>query len=567
MSRNVRRKFPPSTPVKVTTKRRRRVSDTSSSSFDLSDEDGYSAVEDISDSSDDDEEDVAAAEEENIVEENNAPTPIAPRPRLTVEDDDDGDDDDDEGPDVDEDDAGSEAGSWAGIMSDVDENDVSDFFQDANAFGSDIPVERHVHFDVPSSDSDSTDTEDDHADLFPDIFVSQNALDPAFRREIENDPNESEDSGSFWDYSYTHADQPDSDAEEVVRQLSDDDTPTATPMASQTATAASTPLPTFEEPQELDGYETDGDTTEEDIPEPPVRRKTRRPSNPLSDDSDSDTDSPVKSQRGQPRVGRFNLDRSDRKPIAVLNPLTRKMMIFTPHRRRQLDLSPEQFHFPWPMEMEDQSSPIMSNSANMMLSAMFSSNTFGDFINTQAMGPAEAFFPFPSEPNTADESSSASLHDDDDDAEEKLDINDFIMWDDGQSSGDEGEGEWDPQSTPARPSTAGSEIEVLSHLNSETVGAFRRNQINQQLILSNQATQDSLAFSGPYNYTALKGLKSDRFDTAAVPLTPMRRHKRHMSDATRSPLDSVSAKRKASGDASSSHKRHRSISDVNLLRI
>ncbi|KAH7127461.1 hypothetical protein EDB81DRAFT_142711 [Dactylonectria macrodidyma] len=567
MSRNVRRKFPPSTPVKATTKRRRRVSDTSSSSFDLSDEDGYSAVEDISDSSDDDEEDVAAAEEENIVEENNVPTPIAPRPRLIVEDadDDDDDDDDDDGHDVDEDE--DEVGSWAGIMSDVDENEVSDFFQDANAFNSDIPVERHVHFDVPSSDSDSTDTEDDHADLFPDIFVSQNALDPAFRREIENDPNESEDSGSFWDYSYTHADQPDSDAEEVIRQLSDDDTPTATPMASQPATAASTPLPTFEEPQELDGYETDGDTTEEDIPEPPVRRKTRRPSNPMSDDSDSDTDSPVKSQRGQPRVGRFNLDRSDRKPIAVLNPLTRKMMIFTPHRRRQLDLSPEQFHFPWPMEMEDQSSPIMSNSANMMLSAMFSSNTFGDFINTQAMGPAEAFFPFPSEANTADESSSASLNDDDDDAEEKLDINDFIMWDDGQSSGDEGENEWDPTSTPARPSTAGSEIEVLSHLNSETVGAFRRNQINQQLILSNQATQDSLAFSGPYNYTALKGLKSDRFDTAAVPLTPMRRHKRHMSDATRSPLESVSAKRKASGDASSNHKRHRSISDVNLLRI
>lgn len=287
----------------------------------------------------------------------------------------------------------------------------------------------------------------------------------------------------------------------------------------------------------------------------------------MSDTSDSDTDSPVKSQRGQPRVGRFNLDRSDRKPIAVLNPLTRKMMIFTPHRRRQLDLSPEQFHFPWPMEMEEQSSPILSNSANMMLSAMFSSNTFGDFINTQAMGPAEAFFPFQSEANTADESSSASLHEDEDDAEKGLDINDFIMWDDGHSSGDEGEGEWNPASTPARPSTAGSEVEVLSHLNSETVGAFRRNQINQQLILSNQATQDSLAFSGPYNYTALKGLKSDRFDTAAVPLTPMRRHKRHLSDAARSPLDSVSAKRKASGDTNNNHKRHRSISDVNFLRI
>lgn len=287
----------------------------------------------------------------------------------------------------------------------------------------------------------------------------------------------------------------------------------------------------------------------------------------MSEISDSDAESPVKGQRGQPRVGRYNLDRSDKKPIAVLNPLTRKMMIFTPNRRRQLDLSPEQFNLPW--AIEEQSSPILSNSANMMLSAMFSSNTFGDFVNTQAMGPAEAFFPFQSEANTADESSSApSMHGDDDDGEKQLDISDFITWDDGDSSGEEGEGDnWEPSSTPVRPSTACSEREVLSHLNSETVGAFRRNQINQQLILSNQATQDSLAFSGPYNYTALKGLKSDRFDTAAVPLTPIRRHKKHLSELARSPLESVSAKRKASGDVSSNHKRQRSISDVNFLRI
>ncbi|KAI5458763.1 hypothetical protein BGZ63DRAFT_362515 [Mariannaea sp. PMI_226] len=581
MSRNVRRKFA-STPVKVT-KRRRRVSETSESSLDLSDEGGYSAVEEISDSSDDDEDDVAAAEEENILEEAEVPTPTAPRPRLLfdtkeIDDDDDDDDDDDENDDddddgaeadEDEDEGEGENGSWAGIISEVDEDNVSDFLQEAMAFGSDTPVERHVHFDVPSSDSDSTDTEDDHGDLFPDIFVSQTALDPSFRREIENDPDESSGSGSFWDYTYNHDDQPDSDAEELIRQLSDDDTPTATPMASQPNTVASTPVPAFEEPQELDGYETDGDTTEEDIPEPPIRRKSRRPSNPMSEISDSEADSPVKSQRGQPRLGRFNLDRSDRKPIAVLNPHTRKMMIFTPHRRRQIDLSPEQFNIPWPLE--DQTSPILSNSANMMLSAMFSSNTFGDFINTQAMGPAEAFFPFPSEPGTADDSSTApSLHGDEDEEEKKLDINDFITWDDGDdddSSGEEDQGKWDPTSTPVRPSTASSEIDVLSHLNSETVGAFRRNQINQQLILSNQATQDSLAFSGPYNYTALKGLKSDRFDTAAVPLTPMRRHKKHMSDLGRSPLESLSAKRKASGDAGNGHKRHRSISDVNFLRI
>ena len=109
----------------------------------------------------------------------------------------------------------------------------------------------------------------------------------------------------------------------------------------------------------------------------------------------------------------------------------------------------------------------------------------------------------------------------------------------------------------------------MSHLNSETVGAFRRNQINQQLILSNQATQDSLAFSGPYNFTALKGLRTDRFDTAGIPLTPIRRHKKQVNDFIRSPLESMSAKRKASSEApdAGGHKKQRSISDVNYLHI
>lgn len=291
----------------------------------------------------------------------------------------------------------------------------------------------------------------------------------------------------------------------------------------------------------------------------------------MSDEaSDSEADSPVKTERGQPRVGRFNLDRSDKKPIAVLNPLTRKMMIFTPNRRRQLDLSPEQFNFPW--AIEEQSSPLLSNSANMMLSAMFSSNTFGDFVNAQTMGPTEAFFPFQAEANADDSSTSPSMEDDDEDDEEKLNISDFITFgeaDDEESSGDEGnDDKWG--ASPKRPTTASSDMgDVLSHLNSDTVGAFRRNQINQQLILSNQATQDSLAFSGPYNYTALRGLKSDRFDTAAVPLTPIRRHKKQLSDLARSPLESVSAKRKATSEASgSNHKRQRSISsDVNFLRL
>lgn len=267
MSRNIRQKYPATTAKKAS---KRRGSDTSSS-FDFSDDDGYSAVEDISDSSDDDEEDVNAVEERNILTEVKPSEPPRPPPHGSDSDDDDDDDDhDNDGddgrfnpslPPVVESDA-EEGASWAGIVSDVDESQASDFFHDS-ALASDTTVERHVRFDVPSSDSDSTDTEDedDHGDLFPDIFVSQTSLDPAFRREIEHDPDDSSGSGSFWDYSgqYEQQDDGDSDAdaEEVIRQeLSDDDTPTATPkVVSQMDQSALTPA--FEEPLELNGYESE----------------------------------------------------------------------------------------------------------------------------------------------------------------------------------------------------------------------------------------------------------------------------------------------------------------------
>ncbi|CAG9950952.1 unnamed protein product [Clonostachys rosea f. rosea IK726] len=582
MSRNVKRKFRPAPPKAS----KRRDSDTSSSSFDLSDEGGYSAVEDISDSEDDDEEDVNAAEEENILTQVIPSPSPASTPRPTTENTNEYDSSDDnpiEGIDesssiiLNED--GDDNVSWHGIVSEKD----SDLGQDTD-IGSVSKIDRHVRFALPSdSDSDSTDTEDDYGGMYSDIFVAQTQLDPNFRREVELDPDDSSGSEGFWDYGQYFGDQRESEAEEIIRQLSDDEDEDATPLATPNVLPpvvgvqiddfpfAETPTP-FQDPSELDGYETDGDTTEEDIPEPPVRRRSRRPSLPASDVSDSEYDSPAKTERGQPRVGRFSLDKSDKKPIAVLNPLTRKMMIFTPHQRRQLDLSPEQFHGV-PAFPIDASSPMLSNSANMMFSAMFSSNTFADFVNGQAVGPTEAFFPDitgADESEFSVDSQALNWEEEEDEAERGLNLNDFISFEESDSSDDEdkAKGNWDPSSTPARPTTASSEADVLSHLNSDIVGAFRRNQVNQQLILSNQATQDSLAFSGPYNHTAIRGLRSDRFDTAGVPLTPVRRHKSKISDLTRSPLESFSAKRKASAEVpNAGHKKQRSISDVNNLHL
>lgn len=335
----------------------------------------------------------------------------------------------------------------------------------------------------------------------------------------------------------------------------------------------------------------DGDTTdEEEIPEPPIRRKTRRPSIPMSDISDSELDTPRKWQRDQPRVGRFSLDRH-KKPTVVLNPLTRKMMIFTPHQRRHLDLSPETFHRFHPihtprrsldaelLQLAQPESPMLTDAGSLMWSAMFTNNTFADFINGQIVGAPEAFFPLMDDGESEDSFSSQAKAFaeeeekmiDQEDAERVLNMSDLISFDDSSSSEDEdGDKNVDPTSTPIRPTTASSDAGPLGHLNSHTVGAFRRNQVNQQLILSTQATQDSLAFSGPYNHTAIRGLKADRFDVAGgQPLTPVRRRKNTITDITRSPLETVSAKRKASdGDLNGGgHKKQRSISDVNQLHI
>ena len=233
----------------------------------------------------------------------------------------------------------------------------------------------------------------------------------------------------------------------------------------------------------------------------------------------------------------------------------------------------------------------------MSSNAMLSSNTFGDFINTQAIGPEEAFFPFASDAMTGDDadnsdgSSPFGLEDEDDPEEEGLKIEDFIVFN--QESSDEEETEeaanWnedanaDLLSTPSRPRTANSAFSaasesmdvhpLLNHLsNSNAVGAFRRNQINQQLILSERATQESLAFSGPYHYGTLKGIKTNSMNTVSAPITPVRRQKRNSITALNgvqnsSPSHSVAQKRKASGVLAGEHKKHRSISDLDILQI
>lgn len=276
MSRNARQKLPPARAPKPQKKRRISDTTTSSSSLDLSDDGGYSAVDEISESEDDDEEHVFAAEEEHIIShEAHRGHPRSLPPQQDVEDDadeedeEDDDDDDAELPEhatrgVDqadeEDDDDDETASWDGILSEGDEAAASDHFAANYMLDPNVAnVERHVRFTgVPDSDSDSTTTEtsEDVGGFFPDIFVEQASLDPAFRREIEYDPDESSNSGgSFWDFGSQDRFDVDSDEEVPARALNDD-SPTPTPTVSQAPTAASTPVASCVV-QELDGYESE----------------------------------------------------------------------------------------------------------------------------------------------------------------------------------------------------------------------------------------------------------------------------------------------------------------------
>jgi len=314
----------------------------------------------------------------------------------------------------------------------------------------------------------------------------------------------------------------------------------------------------------------DGDTTEDDVPELLVRRAAEKP----SESSGSESTKKARLRPGKPRLGSFDLNNSTFKPVVVVNPITRKMMIFTQCRRDQLDLSPEQFNVDFWTSATDRS--ILSNSAGLMMGAMVSSSTFGDFINAQPIRPEDCWFPVIHDDMVEISSDSIPSDFEADAAERELNVEDFLTLEDGDSS-DEDEGgastkleddaaDGDSDNTAGQsPGQRRPSDDLLMHLTPERVSSFRRNQLHQQLLSSSQATVDSLDFSSPFHHTALRGLKMDRFETATTSLTPIRRFKKQMVDVSKTPPGTQ--KRKASGEEIAAHKRQRSISDVNSLHI
>ncbi|KAK4202789.1 hypothetical protein QBC40DRAFT_37080 [Triangularia verruculosa] len=614
MSRNVHQKYPsaPRIKLKVVNKKLRRPSVTSSeSSLNLSGDEGYSGVEDVSESDNELEEaDVVAAEEEHLIT-NMVRNRLLKIPRPLDEDNDADQEDEDEEDEPEEEeiveenaneeeDDDDDSVSWQGLSPAQEFEEA--MLADSELLEQDMtPVKRHVRFAGIDSDSDNTESDlsesDDGKQFFPDIFVDQNALDPQFRREIENDGGSDTD-GSYWDFNGSTQDLFVETSDIEFENAGLDSTPMPTPRASAPANIVASHLLTSfaAESPELDGYETDGDTTEEDIPEPIVRKKQiRRPAS--VETSDSDTPRPSRHIRGKPRLARFDLDGDSDKPVGVIDPKTGKMMIFTRQKADQLDLAPESYDLNFAQTDLSACSPMMANSAFIMLGAM-GGNPLGDFFGTQPFGPAEAFFPY-SDAFTGEETDESEYYPTlEDEGEDALRLEDFIEFRDSlsdQENDDEDENaqNWnnDPNSSPTRPKTSASYsttatagyVEdahpLLTHfeMNSNAVGAFRRNQVNQQLINSEVATQESLAFSGPYHIGTLRGIKTGSMETVTTPITPVRRHKKNsmvgfdgpLDYSPGSPLNHISQKRKASNNLADDnlHKRHRSISDMEVLQL
>jgi len=293
-----------------------------------------------------------------------------------------------------------------------------------------------------------------------------------------------------------------------------------------------------------------------------------------------------KALRTFPRLASWVTDAS--KPYAIVDSKAKKLFMFKARLTRRFSFNGTSIRTnphayvatPRAQELPAlESSPMISNSANLMMSAMYT--PIDDLLGGQALGPPEAFYPFVSvsaNGTVIQDEPSSSYDEDDVDDEDMWKIQDLIDFgDDDVASDDENvveeEGESSMSqtetehfsSTPVRPTTATSEDQVhplLGHFERGVVGAFRRNQTRHQLLSRNVASEDSLAFSAPFRQGTIRGIKGGRLAAANTPITPMRRTKAVKADVLLSPSPAVESaadkKRKFSGEQHS-HKRSRSL--------
>ena len=285
-----------------------------------------------------------------------------------------------------------------------------------------------------------------------------------------------------------------------------------------------------------------------------------------------------------PRLGSWIHDAS--KPFAVLDSHGKKLIMFKAKVNRRYNHNgasarPQARTYTRDSDADaagplEQMSPMISNSGNLMMSAMFT--PLDQYLNGQALGPPEAFYPFTSvnADGTIAQDSPSSYDEDDLDDEDLWNVEDFLNFgEESSADGDEGGEEQDPSSdshgtiepssTPARPNTATSEDQLNPLLaNSGLVGAFRRNQNRHQLLSRSAVSRESLAFSGPYAQGTLRGIKGGRLAAVNAPITPLRKQKLTkliptMGSSPGSPLGQAQLKKRKFSGEGFGHKRSKSM--------
>ncbi|KAH6724713.1 hypothetical protein DL95DRAFT_125603 [Leptodontidium sp. 2 PMI_412] len=512
MSRNMRHRSTPPPAQKMPQSSPPQSQDSDS-------DDDYGGVDDIS-GSEDDEPNVEVAEERAIISSEGEEIPVIPRPY-------------------------EEYGQWEGFSFQGDGAPLDgQFFDQAieksssvnESYDEDAAIEKHVHWESPVESESETIGDSDADEFWPDLFVDKNEIDPHLLRQIEAD----DVNGQFSDDGFFYGEaETDDDLEESSDASSDSS-----------------------------GYDSDesGMTTdEEDLSSrfiPPQRSVLRA----ISEASTSSEEVTRRRVFRAPVLASWTHN-SDT-PYAMADISSTKVKVFNMRRfREQYEMQSRATPMTTPRRNVLQESPMISNSGNIMMSAMMS-DPFSDNISGQAIGGPEAFYPwtYVDANGTIENQDSSSVAGSDCDDEDLWNIDDLLNFGN-QDSDDEEEAEPSdesptgaedtpgaPSSTPARPTTARSEDQVhplLDHFSSGTVGAFRFNQNRHQLLNRTSVTRESLAFGNAHMEGTIRGVKAGRLQHANTPITPVRKKKRPIpfesSPASPTPYN-ANKKRKYNGD-------------------
>lgn len=559
MSRNDRHKSNV-TPAKKRSKR------AATYDIDNSSSDDYEGVDDITDS-DEEEKDVEEAESRALIDEiSDEDLQTTPRPSQDMDEMSNADSRDDQA-------------SWNGFEEYGDQPFFNaemarapdaNLFQDATTLSESEPDTRRVRFAVADDLSDSSSNASDDSDHgFPDLFVGLNDLDPTFRREVENDADE--DIGSS-DWSMYDFERPGGSSHQIERQVEDDSDETSDSTSGNDESDISSKQLVFLNFIILTILADDGETTEEeDLPERryvPARSVLRQPVNESTSDEEeivirrtSPKTPRLHNSRNAPRLGIWS--HTPERPYAMFDSSRKRMRLVKAQIQRRYSFADAPLFLPKingdilpPQEM----SPMISNSANLMMSAMYNEVENMQLFGGNVLGPPEAFFPFTNidaNGHISQDSPDSFDEDDIEDAElQLLAMDDLIAFPDDDDD-DEDELPTDGEMTTPRPTTVNSEDQVHPLLMSRgLVGAFRNNQNNHRILSSSNVSQNSLLFSGRFNSTAIQGIREGHINAAGAPITPLRKQRRVPMDS--SPLATLTSKRKSDSDHRG-HKRYKSM--------